>query len=131
MSSNFTRTEKRKLKMVLSMLMLYIQWLSKFSVLIVILHAFIIDFNTIQIYVRQWVIYITMLFIPTPGASGGAEASFLLIFGKVFPLISPISSCRYGRLFTYYFLLVAVVIFYSLLSYFLRKEEDLVIETQD
>ena len=132
MSSNFTHALKNgKLKMVLSMLMLYIQWLSKFSVLIVILHAFNIDFNTIQIYVRQWVIYVTMLFIPTPGASGGAEASFLLIFGKSIPSDITYLVVSLWRLFTYYFLLVAAVIFYSLLSYFLRKEEDLVIETQD
>ena len=59
--------------------------MAKFSVLIVILHAFNIDFEAIQIYIRQWVIFVTMLFIPTPGASGGAEASFLLIFGKSIP----------------------------------------------
>ena len=109
--------------------MLYIQWISKFSVLLVILHAFNVDFDTIQMYVRQWVVFVTMLFIPTPGASGGAEASFLLIFGKSIPTDLSYLIVSVWRLFTYYFILLSAVLFYTLITFLMRKEEDVVIET--
>ncbi len=113
-----------KLRMLLGITVLFLQWMSKFSVLLVILHAFNVDFNLVQIYIRQWVVYVTMLFIPTPGASGGAEASFLLIFGKSIPHDITYLVVSVWRLFTYYFILLAAVIFYSFLTFLLRKEEE-------
>ncbi len=130
MKLNFNKALKHgKLRMVLSMTMLYVQWISKFSVLLVILHAFNVDFDTIQMYVRQWVVFVTMLFIPTPGASGGAEASFLLIFGKSIPTDLSYLIVSVWRLFTYYFILLSAVMFYTLITFLMRKEEDVVIET--
>jgi len=120
-----------KLRMLLGITILFMQWMSKFSVLIVILYAFKIDFETAQIYIRQWVIYVTMLFIPTPGASGGAEASFLLIFGKSIPSNITYLVVSVWRLFTYYFILIAAVIFYTVLTLILRKDEEIVIETRE
>ena len=130
MKVNFNKAlQHGKLRMVLSMTMLYIQWISKFSVLLVILHAFNVDFDTIQMYVRQWVVFVTMLFIPTPGASGGAEASFLLIFGKSIPTDLSYLIVSVWRLFTYYFILLSAVLFYTLITFLMRKEEDVIIET--
>jgi uncharacterized protein (TIRG00374 family) len=130
MKTNFKLAiQHGKLRMLASISMLFLQWGSKFSVLLVILHAFDVDFDAIQMYVRQWVVYVTMLFIPTPGASGGAEASFLLIFGKSIPPDLSYLIVSVWRLFTYYFVLLAAVIFYSILSFLLRKEEEIVIES--
>lgn len=120
-----------KLRMLIGIIVLFAQWMSKFSVLLVILHAFDIDFETIQIYIRQWVVYVTMLFIPTPGASGGAEASFLLIFGKSIPSNITYLVVSVWRLFTYYFILLAAVLFYTGLTFWLRKEDEVVIEMPD
>jgi glycosyltransferase 2 family protein len=127
MKSNFKMAVKQgKLRMLASFTMLLLQWMAKFSVLIVILDAFEVDFETIQIYIRQWVIYVTMLFIPTPGASGGAEASFLLIFGKSIPSDLSFLIVSVWRLFTYYLILLSAVVFYSVISIFLSgKDEDI------
>jgi uncharacterized protein (TIRG00374 family) len=131
MKSNFTLAMKHgKLRMMASFIMLLFQWMAKFSVLIIILDAFNVDFDTIQMYVRQWVVYVTMLFIPTPGASGGAEASFLWIFGKSIPSDLSFLIVSVWRLFTYYFILLSAVIFYTILSFLLRKDEEIVIETK-
>lgn len=128
MKSNFTLVwHHGKLRMVVSFIVLLMQWMAKFSVLVVILHAFTIDFETIQIYVRQWVIFVTMLFIPTPGASGGAEASFLLIFGKSIPSDLAFLVVSVWRLFTYYFILLMAVALYTLLSYFVSKKEEIIL----
>ena len=128
MKSNFTLVwQHGKLRMMVSFTVLLMQWMAKFSVLVVILHAFKIDFDTIQIYIRQWVIFVTMLFIPTPGASGGAEASFLLIFGKSIPSDIAFLVVSVWRLFTYYFILLMAVVLYTILSYFVSKKEEIVI----
>lgn len=128
MKSNFTLVwQHGKLRMIFSFAVLLLQWMAKFSVLIVILHAFNIDFEAIQIYIRQWVIFVTMLFIPTPGASGGAEASFLLIFGKSIPSDIAYLVVSVWRLFTYYFILLMAAILYTLLSFFVERKEEIVI----
>lgn len=110
-----------KLRVLTSITLLFIQWMSKFTVLYVLLSAFNIEFDAIQIYIRQWVVYVMMLLIPTPGASGGAEASFLLIFGKSIPSEIANLTVSLWRLFTYYFLLFSAVIFYNLITLFTYK----------
>ena len=125
MKSNFKFVfSDGKFRMLIGLFVLFLQWMSKFSVLLVILHAFNIDFETIQIYIRQWVVYVTMLFIPTPGASGGAEASFLLIFGKSIPSNITYLVVSVWRLFTYYFILLTAVFLYTGLTFLLNEEED-------
>ncbi|MBK9257518.1 MAG: flippase-like domain-containing protein [Saprospiraceae bacterium] len=120
-----------KLRMLLSITVLFMQWFAKFSILLVILTALHIDFDTLQIYARQWMIWITMLLIPTPGASGGAEASFLLIFGKSIPseIVNLIVSL--WRFFTYYMILLTAVVVYQSLTYFSTKSTVIAIETDE
>lgn len=129
LKSNFKRALKSGKKfMAFSLIMLFFQWMAKFSVLLVVLHAFGIQFEAIQIYLRQWVVYVTMLLVPTPGATGGAEAAFLLIFGKTIPEELSFLIVSVWRLFTYYFVLLSAVIFYNVLSILYNKEEEIYIE---
>ena len=129
LKSNFKRALKSGKKvMAFSLLMLFLQWIAKFTVLLVVLHAFGISFEPIQVYLRQWVVYVTMLLVPTPGATGGAEASFLLIFGKSIPEGLSYLIVSVWRLFTYYFVLLSAVIFYNVLSALQRKEEEVFID---
>lgn len=132
MGQNFKKAlSYGKLRMAIGLFILFIQWFAKFSVLAVLLHAFNIDFDTIQIYIRQWVVYVTMLLIPTPGASGGAEASFLLIFGKSIPSDISFLVVSLWRFFTYYYMLIAAVSLYSIISFFQKMEPEIEIETID
>lgn len=121
-----------KWRMLLGITILYVQWFAKFSVLVVILYALNITPDVLQVYARQWIIWITMLFIPTPGASGGAEASFLLIFGKSIPsdVVNLIVSL--WRFFTYYLVLLSAVVVYQTLGFFTGKEiSEIEIETPE
>lgn len=115
--------EKGKLTFLLSFSILIVQWFAKFSILTVILFALGIDVSFISIYLRQWLVWLTMIFIPTPGATGGAEASFYLLFGPSIPseVIALIVST--WRFFTYYFIMLSAVLIYQLTSYisFRRK----------
>ena len=110
-----------KLTFSLSFLLLILSWLGRFSILLVILYALGIDFKPFQMYLQQWIVYITMLFIPTPGASGGAEASFFLIFGGEIPKhILPLIVSTW-RFFIYYFMLFVAIILVQVFSVWKRK----------
>ncbi|NNF20662.1 MAG: flippase-like domain-containing protein [Saprospiraceae bacterium] len=93
----------------ISFLILIFQWLSRFTVLIILLYALGIEFKPFQVYIQQWIVYLTMIFIPTPGATGGAEATFFLLFEKQIPkdLLPLITST--WRFFMYYMMLFTAV----------------------
>jgi uncharacterized protein (TIRG00374 family) len=95
--------------LLLSLIVLFTQWTIRFSVLLILLTALDIDFEVFQMYIQQWIVYLTMIFIPTPGASGGAEATFYLIFEKSLPkdLLPLITST--WRFFMYYLMLFFAV----------------------
>ncbi|KXK36323.1 MAG: flippase-like domain-containing protein [Saprospiraceae bacterium] len=120
-----------KLVMLVSISLLFLQWMARFSILLVILHAFGIDFDAIQMYLRQWIVYVTMLFIPTPGATGGAEAFFLLIFGHSIPKDISFLIVSLWRFCTYYLVLMMAVILYNVISFFFKPTDEIVIEEKD
>ena len=106
----FSQVRKNGLgHLLLSLTVLFVQWTIRFSVLIILLTALEIDFKIFQMYIQQWIVYLTMIFIPTPGASGGAEATFYLIFEKNLPrdLLPLITST--WRFFMYYLMLFFAV----------------------
>ena len=110
MVSCFSQVRKNGLgHLLLSLTVLFVQWTIRFSVLIILLTALEIDFKIFQMYIQQWIVYLTMIFIPTPGASGGAEATFYLIFEKNLPrdLLPLITST--WRFFMYYLMLFFAV----------------------
>lgn len=102
---------------VLTVLINAVHWLAKYSVVIVLLIGLGIQVNWLQLCLLQWVVFVCMLFIPTPGATIGAEASFFFIFQSVVPdsvigIITPA-----WRFLTYYFQLSLGAIVFSCLNY--------------
>ncbi len=123
MISCFKQIQKTGLKQLLSsVFILFTQWMSKFSVLLILLLALDIDFKPFQVYLQQWIVYLTMIFIPTPGASGGAEATFFLLFEKQLPkdLLPLIIST--WRFFMYYLMLFVAVSIIQALRLFDNKK---------
>lgn len=116
--------KEAKLRFLFSFSILLCQWVAKFTVLIVVLSALQLDFNTLQMYLQQWLVYLSMIFVPTPGATGGAEASFYLIFNgeieeKLLPLIISV-----WRFFTYYCIMFFSILFVQLFgAWDLRKRK--------
>ena len=101
--------QKGKLRFLLSLSMLIMQWMTKFSILAVLLISLNVDFTWFDMFIKQWLITVSMLVFPTPGAAGGSEAAFLYIFknevsGDLANLI--VSSWRF---FTYYFTLIIAI----------------------
>lgn len=88
---------------------LLLQWTSRFTVLIILLYALGIQFRPFDVYLQQWIVYLTMIFVPTPGATGGAEATFFLIFdGEIPKDLLPLVISTW-RFFMYYLMLFSSV----------------------
>ncbi|NNF32981.1 MAG: flippase-like domain-containing protein [Saprospiraceae bacterium] len=121
---------KGKLTFLMSMTVLFIQWFAKFSILAVLLYALGVNIEFHNIYLKQWLVWLTMIFIPTPGATGGAEASFFLLFGNVIPkdvLTLVVSTWRF---FTYYFIMMSAVIIFQLTTYIAYRKARKVSQSQ-
>ena len=54
-------------------------------------------------------VFVAMLFVPTPGGTGGAEAAFLLVFSNLIPRAAVGPAMAGWRLITYYFMLLVGV----------------------
>ena len=100
--------------MLASFILLLSQWMARFTILLILLQTFNVDVPSLQVYVSQWIVQVMMLFIPTPGASGGAEASFLLVFDPHVPDQLSYIMVSAWRLFTYYLILITAAVTFLL-----------------
>lgn len=74
-----------KLRFLATWILGMIQWTCRYSV-IAALAAFLgAPIDPVLSFLLQWVIFTAMIFIPTPGATGGAEAAFFLIYKALLP----------------------------------------------
>ncbi|NNE26544.1 MAG: flippase-like domain-containing protein [Saprospiraceae bacterium] len=115
---------------ILSFSILIFQWTSRFTVLIVLLYALGVDFEPVQIYLQQWIVYLTMIFIPTPGATGGAEATFFLLFdGEIPKDLLPLIVSTW-RFFIYYLMLFTAVTLVQVFHFSKKKRQPSTIDNE-
>ncbi|MBK7937159.1 MAG: flippase-like domain-containing protein [Lewinellaceae bacterium] len=107
-------TQGRK-PFLLSVLALVAQWLTRFSILLSVLLALGLPHQLLHFFLLQWMVFVAMVFVPTPGAAGGAEAAFLLVFGKIIPQTAVGTVLAGWRFLTYYFMLLTGVVILWLL----------------
>lgn len=74
------------------------------------------EINAITIISLQAILYVAVAFIPTPGASGGAEAGFLLIFGPIYGAGNTAVAMILWRIITFYFIILFGGIYLSIYS---------------
>lgn len=97
--------EKGRKSFVLSILALSAQWLTRFSILLAVLLALGLPDDLLYFFLLQWMVFVAMTLVPTPGATGGAEVAFLLVFGKIIPKSAVGPALAGWRFTTYYFML--------------------------
>ena len=74
-----------KLRFALTLSITALQWACRYSVATAFAYYLGYRVDPLLFFVLQWSIFTLMLFIPTPGASGGAEAAFLLVYSALLP----------------------------------------------
>lgn len=72
--------------------------------------------------------YVSMInaFIPIPGASGGTEAVFVLMFSTLFGSVQAGAIMALWRLFTYYLVMIVGALLFILFKHFYHRRDDLI-----
>lgn len=99
------------------------QWLSRFGVLVALVLALNIQDNLLELFTLQWMVFLSMSFIPTPGATGGAEVIFYYVFKSMLPagLIGIIVAS--WRFLTYYFMMLLALLLLQITKPFVQEVE--------
>ena len=77
--------ERGKSRLLLTMGITAVQWSCRYSVVSALAAFLGAEVDPVLFFLLQWVVFTVMLFIPTPGASGGAEAAFYLVYSALLP----------------------------------------------
>lgn len=91
---------------ILSMLAITGQWACRLWVLLAVIAATGVQTDFFTAFFLQWMVFVAMLLVPTPGGAGTAEAAFLLVFHTLIPpeTVGPVMAG--WRLLSYYFVLL-------------------------
>lgn len=102
---------------LLSMVVTTAQWISRYSIIYLLLRGLGIQHNVFELFMLQVIVYLMMNIIPTPGSAVGAEAAFYYIFQTIIPgdLIGFLTAG--WRLLTYYFPIISAAIIFLLCNY--------------
>lgn len=107
-----------------------IHWGARYSVVSALVLSLGYDADILKFFVLQWVVFTLMSLVPTPGATGGAEGVFLIIFGSLLPE-NAIGTILIGwRFIDFYLVSILALIFLSGDSFLRRKYGDAKEENQ-
>ena len=107
-----------KSRLLLSVIIAGIQWTCRNAVAVMLVASLGVEVEFIRFLVLQWLIFVLTLFIPTPGATGGSEALFYLIFKPLLP--NEILAVTIGgwRFLTFYWvMIICAILLYILLNF--------------
>jgi uncharacterized protein (TIRG00374 family) len=107
-----------KSRFALSMTLTAIQWISRYSIISLLIAFLGAPVQPVLFWLLQWVVFTLAAFIPTPGAAGGAEAAFFLIYSPFVPAEIMGLVTAGWRFFTFYLLLGLAAASYFVLSAF-------------
>ena len=74
-----------KSRFLLTFVITGVQWTCRYSVVTALAYFLGARVDPVLFFLLQWIIFTAMMFIPTPGASGGAEAAFYLVYEALLP----------------------------------------------
>jgi len=81
----FSMVRRGKIRFAVNVLLSAVHWGARYSVVTALVLSLGYEVDAVRFFVLQWVVFTVMSVIPTPGATGGAEGVFLLVFGAVLP----------------------------------------------
>ncbi|MDQ7063054.1 MAG: lysylphosphatidylglycerol synthase transmembrane domain-containing protein [candidate division KSB1 bacterium] len=100
-----------------------LQWIMRYSIFTFIAAGLGLHPDPVAFFLMQWLVYMLMNFVPTPGAIGGAEVMFILVFrGAIPPDLLPVASAAWRFVSTYLMLIVAAVLMMLVQKPTLRKK---------
>jgi uncharacterized protein (TIRG00374 family) len=77
-------------------------WIARYSVISALALFLGIPFDPVLFWLLQWVVFTMMSFVPTPGATGGAEVAFSAVYATLLPAGFIALATAAWRMFTFY-----------------------------
>jgi len=74
-----------KWRFALAVFFAALQWASRYCLLGLLLWGLELAPNFLEIFVTQWMVFTLMNLVPSPGATGGAEVTFALMYKSLIP----------------------------------------------
>lgn len=105
-----------KLRFALSLSLTGLQWTARYSVVSLLIAFLGAPVQPVLFWLLQWVVFTVASFIPTPGAAGGAEAAFFLVYSPFVPSEVLGLATAGWRFLTFYLLLGLASILYLLIG---------------
>lgn len=116
--------QRGKGRFALSFCLTAIQWGARYSVITALAAFMGAPVQPVLFWMLQWVVFTIMALIPTPGAAGGAEAAFYLIYSAFLPRnVIGLATAGWRFLTFYLQLTLASIIFFVLGRGALRRPE--------
>jgi uncharacterized protein (TIRG00374 family) len=75
-----------KRRLALSLSLTAIQWTARYSVITALIAFLGAPVKPVLFWALQWVVFTLMTLMPTPGAAGGAEVTFAVVYGSLLPV---------------------------------------------
>jgi uncharacterized protein (TIRG00374 family) len=114
-----------KTRFALTMLLTAIQWTARYSVITALIAFLGAPVKPVLFWALQWIVFTLMTLIPTPGATGGAEVTFALVYGGLVPVgILGIATAGW-RLLTFYLQVALAALLFPLLGRFEPAHRDI------
>jgi glycosyltransferase 2 family protein len=91
-----------KARFALTLGLTAIHWIGRYSVISALALFLGIPFDPVLFWLLQWVVFTLMSFVPTPGATGGAEIAFTAVYATLLPAGAIGIATAAWRIFTFY-----------------------------
>jgi glycosyltransferase 2 family protein len=105
-----------KSRFALTLLLTAAHWIGRYSVISALMLFLGVPFDPVLFWLLQWVVFTFMSFVPTPGATGGAEIAFTVVYAAVLPAgVIGIATAAW-RLFTFYVPVALAAALFALLA---------------
>ncbi|HUE96664.1 MAG TPA: flippase-like domain-containing protein, partial [Longimicrobiaceae bacterium] len=105
-----------KARFALSMSLTAVQWTCRYSIISALIAFLGAPVQPVLFWLLQWVVFTLAAFIPTPGAAGGAEAAFFVIYSPFLPGTLVALATAGWRFLTFYLLLGLAGVLYIVLG---------------
>lgn len=102
---------------LLATLAIISRWISRFLILVCLVKGLEIDTSYAELFLNEWMVYVGMTVTPTPGAIGGAEGAFYLVYKNLLPTDDIGVIITVWRFFNYYLLLILSAIFLNVIMH--------------
>jgi len=105
-----------KWRFALSLSLTASSWIARYSIVSALIAFLGAPVQPVLFWLLQWVVFTLAAFIPTPGAAGGAEAAFFVIYSAFVPASVMGLATAGWRFFTFYLNLALAAVLYIVLG---------------